>query len=67
MPTLDYHTVIYALCQVSVSMETAQFLFFEWQSICSSPAKQETILPLSFLMHPLQVDERTTVGSGPFN
>lgn len=45
-------------------METADF-FFEWQSICSSLAKQETILPLSFLMHPLQVDEGMTLESAP--
>lgn len=44
-------------------METAPF-FFEWQSICSSCAKQETVLPLHVLVVPPQMGKGKTVDSG---
>lgn len=45
-------------------METASFFFFEWQSICSSCAKQETVLPLHVLVVPSQMGEGKTIDSG---
>lgn len=40
--------------------------FFEWQSLCSSCAEQETVLPLHVLVVPPQMGEGKTIDSGPF-